>query len=502
MNANNAIRPVRSALPLLAATLYFISMQFALLIATVNPLHAPRQRYIFVFVMFFQLVLAALLARQRRTGDENGLRRFFIPALALAIPCIVAAHTAFAFGLWTTFSILPALFGCLFLPLIWTAFAVAMPQEHQGMGLAVAITMGEFVWVALLPLLSNPYVDNVYDLNQLAHLHKIQALVQVTMCGILIYLLRRCPYFFLSVKQPEEIRETQNKAKRSVLPALLLMGVVFFLFSGFTLDTVFPKITHSLGQWWGDLSYFLLIAFPVSGLLLDISCQRAAVPRAWLARILGGRSLHLVAAFLALSMLSVAAGLMLQVEGEDMFLAFYLGRQIIMLLLWFILFRLAGRHPFFPLLAALVQLLDSAAYPGKWLSALTPPEGRGLVALALAGYFTALAAYLCGRLKGDTLSASVLEETAPQKEPDTVLEEAAQKESLTPGEGRNKFFAEHGVTDREMEVAELIIQGLSTRSMAQRLFLSENTIKTHVRNLLSKSGFPNRKAFLAFFIKS
>src|SRR5438132_1958681 len=36
-----------------------------------------------------------------------------------------------------------------------------------------------------------------------------------------------------------------------------------------------------------------------------------------------------------------------------------------------------------------------------------------------------------------------------------------------------------GITDRELEILELIAAGLSTREMAQRIHVSENTIKTH-----------------------
>jgi len=43
-----------------------------------------------------------------------------------------------------------------------------------------------------------------------------------------------------------------------------------------------------------------------------------------------------------------------------------------------------------------------------------------------------------------------------------------------------------GLSDREYEVLGHIAAGLSNREIAQALFLSESTIKTHVSNLLSK----------------
>lgn len=42
------------------------------------------------------------------------------------------------------------------------------------------------------------------------------------------------------------------------------------------------------------------------------------------------------------------------------------------------------------------------------------------------------------------------------------------------------------ITARELEILELIAAGLSTREIAQRLFVSENTVKTHSGRLYAK----------------
>lgn len=42
------------------------------------------------------------------------------------------------------------------------------------------------------------------------------------------------------------------------------------------------------------------------------------------------------------------------------------------------------------------------------------------------------------------------------------------------------------ITTRELEILELIAAGLSTREIAQRLFVSENTVKTHSGRLYAK----------------
>jgi len=49
-----------------------------------------------------------------------------------------------------------------------------------------------------------------------------------------------------------------------------------------------------------------------------------------------------------------------------------------------------------------------------------------------------------------------------------------------------------GLTDRETEVLVLLARGLSNRDIAERLFLSQATIKTHVSSLLGKLGVQSR----------
>ena len=48
------------------------------------------------------------------------------------------------------------------------------------------------------------------------------------------------------------------------------------------------------------------------------------------------------------------------------------------------------------------------------------------------------------------------------------------------------------LTERELEVLRLIARGLNNREIAGELVLSEKTVKTHVSNILSKTGSANR----------
>jgi DNA-binding CsgD family transcriptional regulator len=48
------------------------------------------------------------------------------------------------------------------------------------------------------------------------------------------------------------------------------------------------------------------------------------------------------------------------------------------------------------------------------------------------------------------------------------------------------------ITPRELEVLELIAQGMSNREIAEKLFVSENTVKTHSSRVFDKLGAKRR----------
>ena len=53
-------------------------------------------------------------------------------------------------------------------------------------------------------------------------------------------------------------------------------------------------------------------------------------------------------------------------------------------------------------------------------------------------------------------------------------------------------LSELGITPREHEILTLIAEGLSNREIGERLFVSENTVKTHSSRLFEKLGVNRR----------
>jgi DNA-binding NarL/FixJ family response regulator len=57
------------------------------------------------------------------------------------------------------------------------------------------------------------------------------------------------------------------------------------------------------------------------------------------------------------------------------------------------------------------------------------------------------------------------------------------------------------LTERELELLYYMADGLSNKGIAERLFISENTVKYHIRNILQKFGVQNRTEAVALAIR-
>jgi DNA-binding NarL/FixJ family response regulator len=49
-----------------------------------------------------------------------------------------------------------------------------------------------------------------------------------------------------------------------------------------------------------------------------------------------------------------------------------------------------------------------------------------------------------------------------------------------------------GLTRREQQIVQLVSEGLTNKEIASRLFLSEQTVKNHLRHMLRKAGATDR----------
>lgn len=95
----------------------------------------------------------------------------------------------------------------------------------------------------------------------------------------------------------------------------------------------------------------------------------------------------------------------------------------------------------------------------------------------VAATFAVLGIWLGLKLTGRQERVVIKEVPVPTGEP--FVPDNAKREAL-------------GITPREMEILELIAQGLSNREIAEKLFVSENTVKTHSSRVFDKLGAKRR----------
>ena len=61
--------------------------------------------------------------------------------------------------------------------------------------------------------------------------------------------------------------------------------------------------------------------------------------------------------------------------------------------------------------------------------------------------------------------------------------------------------ASHSLTERELEMLALLARGMPNREIAQTLFISENTVKYHIKHILQKLDLKNRAEAAAYAVQ-
>ena len=65
----------------------------------------------------------------------------------------------------------------------------------------------------------------------------------------------------------------------------------------------------------------------------------------------------------------------------------------------------------------------------------------------------------------------------------------------------NKLQAPPTLSDREVEIIELVTAGLTNEDIATRLAISKRTVDNHISNTLKKTGVDNRVALVRWAVQ-
>lgn len=148
-----------------------------------------------------------------------------------------------------------------------------------------------------------------------------------------------------------------------------------------------------------------------------------------------------------------------------------------------------------------VMLLDLVMPREGGLDALSrirklDPKARILVLSSFAEDEQVFPAIMAGAL------GYLLKDTSPQDLLKAIRDVAHGEVTLHPAIARRVIRelhkpaeagpAEEPLTEREVQVLSLVAKGLSNQDIAQRLVISERTVRTHVSNILGKLHLSNR----------
>jgi two-component system nitrate/nitrite response regulator NarL len=104
--------------------------------------------------------------------------------------------------------------------------------------------------------------------------------------------------------------------------------------------------------------------------------------------------------------------------------------------------------------------------------------------------------YLAKGMDAENIRAAIIEVAAGG----TALSTEAQQ-ALVSGVKSDARVAVSALTARELQMLELIAEGLSNADIAARLFVSPETVKAHLRNLFGKLGVSDRTAAAALALR-
>lgn len=67
---------------------------------------------------------------------------------------------------------------------------------------------------------------------------------------------------------------------------------------------------------------------------------------------------------------------------------------------------------------------------------------------------------------------------------------------------KEENLSEYGITDKELEIMQMVAEGLSNREIATKVFFSEGTVRNYISLMLEKLGLRDRTQLAIFYLKN
>ena len=342
-------------------------------------------------------------------------------------------------------------------------------SRSPGLHVGIAFAIGDFFWLFLYLLPAPPSAK---------FLQGILLVLQSVGGGLAAFDLWKANRAVPPVPEPELTH--QGYRRYESLGYLTAITLVFFILNAF-IDIPFYRMHDAAFPIPAQVHLFIWIVYPLTGLFID---KRGADMRLLLV-CLGGN-------ILPPTLIAITEGTVLYWFIYTVVLA---SRSASLLYLLLVFARINRQFQYRKLVIIIPYLAMLAAFMGTSIFVEYFPGTLHIILWSL--FLTAAFSYISSRIQYALTLSNILP---------SVFYNTQSAESDNPPfprkdrrEGLARFSAKYGISAREQDVLQLITKGYNTTAICASLHISENTTKTHVRQLLRKTETHNRIALTALF---
>ncbi|MCR5170766.1 MAG: helix-turn-helix transcriptional regulator [Desulfovibrio sp.] len=368
-------------------------------------------------------------------------------------------------------------YGACFAGTIALPPAMGLLYRHSraaGLHFGMAVAMASFFWLFLYFLPQSPSGDVV--MYALAGLEASGGLFAV--------------WALTGRRPPEEDGAEPAHAVRQRMESLRYLtavAAVYFLLSAF-IDIAFYRIHTAAFPVPAHVHLYTWAAYPLAGLFIDrCGCD--------VRLLLFGIAVVFLAPFLVVFS-----------DDSVFFWALYtlniVCRGIVLLYLLLVFGRVGRRFDRLGLAMAVPLAVAFAAWLGMLLLIERVPGVMAvmLICLVLSASFSYVSAKVQYALTLSGIGAEGAEpEPAEGGGAGGPEHRDMKEENGTASKALALFSSKYGLSAREQAVLLLLTEGADTASVCERLYISENTLKTHVRQILRKTEARNRVSLVALY---